>query len=56
MQTDVPSNVGLYHISIIGSVSNVFMNPSYEEELIIVLTVSNECLLDDVSSSDTISN
>ena len=43
VQTDDPSNVSTYNISIIGSVPLNFMNPTYEEELIIVLTVNNDC-------------
>ena len=43
VKTDDPSNVGTYHISIIGSVPLNFMNPTYEEELIIILTVNNDC-------------
>ena len=43
VQTDDPSNVGEYHISIIGSVPTLYMNPTYWEELIIKLTVTNAC-------------
>ena len=43
VQTDDPSNVGEYHISILGSVPTLYMDPTYEEELIIKLTVTNDC-------------
>ena len=43
VQTDDPSNVGEYLISIIGSVPTIYMDPTYEEELIIKLTVTNAC-------------
>ena len=43
VQTDDPSNVGEYNISIKGSVPTLYMDPTYEEELIIKLTVTNDC-------------
>ena len=39
VQTDDPSNVGIYHLSIIGSVPLNFMDPTYEEELIISILI-----------------
>ena len=56
VQTDDPSNVGEYHISIIGSVPTIYMNPTYEEELIIKLTVTNACQTDEVTALDTIAD
>ena len=54
VQTDDLSNVGVYYISIIGSVSENFMDPTYEEELIIELIVSNDCGSDEVTALDFI--
>ena len=54
MQTDDPNNVGIYHLSIIGSVPLNFMDPSYEEELIIKLIVSNDCDADEVTALGSI--
>ena len=50
VQTDDPSNVGEYHISITGSVPLAFMDPTYAEELIIILNVENKCKLDEVTA------
>ena len=54
VQTDDPNNVGIYHLSIIGSVPLSFMDPSYEEELLIELIVSNDCATDEVTALDSI--
>lgn len=43
VETDDPNNVGVYHISVIGSVPTIFMDPTYSEELIIILRVVNGC-------------
>ena len=56
VQTDEPNNFGTYHISIIGSVPLHLMNPTYEEELIIILIVNNECQTDEVTSLSTIAD
>ena len=52
--SDDPSTVAVYHISIIGSVPSPFMDPTYEEELLIRLTVNNDCQTDKVTPLDTI--
>ena len=56
VQTDDPLNVGVYHISIFGRVPTTFMNPIYEEELLIELKVANECLIDEITPLDTIAD
>ena len=57
METDEPANVGTYHISIIGSVPSTFMDPpTYQEELVVVLTVANECTTDEVVPLATITD
>ena len=56
MQTNDPVNVADYQISIIGSVPTVYMNPTYEEELIIVLHVRNNCQTDEVTPLSSISD
>ena len=56
VETDDPNNVGVYHISVIGSVPTIFMDPTYSEELIIILRVVNGCQNDEVKALDTIAD
>ena len=54
VQTNEPAKVGIYQISIFGSVPITYMNPTLSEELIIILNVRNECELDEVTPSSSI--
>ena len=54
--TNDPANVGIYEISIQGSVPLVFMSPTYSEELIVTLNVENKCLTDTVAPVGFISD
>ena len=49
VQTDDPSNVGIHHLSIIGSVPLNFMDPTYEEELIISILIQ-PCTVSDFTA------
>lgn len=52
--TDVPTDIGVYQISIIARVPAMFMDPVYEEELLIELQVNDGCEDDEVTTTDTI--
>ena len=54
--TNDPLTVGRYIISIHAKVPDEFMNPTYEEELLIELTVLNSCITDSVSPLSSIPN
>ena len=54
VETDDPSYVGTYHISIIGSVPSLYMAPVYEEEIFLILHINNDCQNDEVTALDTI--
>ena len=56
VQTDDPLNEAQYMISIVGSVPTSIMNPTYTEELIIILNVNNFCRIDTVIPLSTIPN
>lgn len=56
VQTNNPFDIGVYQISIIGSVPLAYMNPTYSEELLILLNVRNDCQIDEVTASSSISD
>ena len=49
MQTSDPDHLGDYLISVTGSVPLAFMDPTYEEELLVRLSVIDVCADDEVS-------
>ena len=49
VQTDDPDNIGIYHLSIIGSVPLNFMDPTYAEELIISILIQ-PCTVSDFTT------
>ena len=56
VQTNNPVDVGIYQISIIGKIPLANMDPSYSEELLILLNVRNNCQIDEVTPLLSISN
>jgi len=52
--TNDPTNVGLYELSIIGSVPVAFMDPVYSEELLIDVKVNDGCEDDEVTNLTSI--
>jgi len=54
VETDDPSYVGTYYISVVGSVTSKFMDPVYTEEVFLILHINNDCQIDEVTALDTI--
>ena len=54
VETDDPSYVGTYYISIIGSVPSLYMDPVYEEEYFLIVHINNDCQIDEVTATSTI--
>ena len=54
VETDDPVYVGDYHISIMGSVPSLYMDPVYSEEIEIIVHVDNDCQIDAVIPTDII--
>lgn len=56
VETSDPSLVGLYQLSIIGTVSDTFQAVAYSEELLIEIELNNVCVDDQVQVVGTLSN
>lgn len=56
MFTDDAAFLGVYQISIVGSVPAQYMDPVYSEELLIQLNVSDACPDDEVTPTSSIAN